>query len=182
MKKNHGGIIFDSIIPGDFYISNDPGGWTDRTTGIHFPGPTVNLVQDGSRMIDSVNSVPDPVQLPHVKVIVDFKDKDRKVQERKEVPFDRQDETPLHDGISQALGTGIIEHVSDEDIQRFYPNAWKNRQEKYVYDAEVKIARPMTELISEYHTKRALEDKAVIGNAEAALKTPPPPPVGAGKK
>ena len=43
MSKNTGGIIFDSVIPGDFYFSTHPGGWTDRTTGIHVPGPVVNV-------------------------------------------------------------------------------------------------------------------------------------------
>lgn len=182
MKKNHGGVIFESLEPGEFYRSISPGGFTDRVTGIHVPGPIVKESSDGTRMIEGVVSMPNPVQLPHFKSILDFKDKDRKIQEKKEVPFDRQDETPLHDGLSQALGTGIIEHVSHEDMLEFYPDAWAARKEHLVYDTEEKVARPMGEMISEYHKARVANDKSIVGEAQAALKTPLPPPVAAGKK
>ena len=173
MKKNHGGIIFDAIIPGDFYLSNDPGGWTDRITGIKIPGPIVNIDQD-TRMIENIESMPDPVQLPHFKMIVNTKDKDRKIQERSEVPFDRADENPMHDGLNQALATGIIEHVEDEKVRELYPNAWAKRKAHYVYDDEKKTPRPMGDLISEFHTKRKLEDKSVFADAAAALNVGEP--------
>ncbi len=173
MSKNTGGIIFDSVIPGDFYFSTHPGGWTDRTTGIHVPGPVVNVDKD-TRMYESVEAMPNPVQLPHYKIVVDMKDKDRKIQERKEVPFDRADEVPLHDGLNMALSTGIISHISDEEMQETYPEAWAARKTHYIYDDETKIQRPMGDMIAEFHKKRALEDANII--AEAANRTAPPPP------
>jgi hypothetical protein len=179
MKKNHGGIIFDTIVPGDFYISNDPGGWTDRITGIKIPGPIVNIDQD-TRMIEGIATMPDPVQIPHVKIVVNVKDKDRKVQERTEVPFDRADDMPLNDGLNQALATGIIERLEDEVVAELYPNAWAKRKAHYVYDDEKKTPRPMRDLISEFHASRKTQDKAILESAEVALitvKAPPPPPV-----
>lgn len=182
-KKNHGGIVYDTIVPGDFYISHDPGGWTDRITGIHIPGSRVRI-DPNTRMIEAVESIPDPVQIPHYKMIVNVKDKDRKVQERTEVPFDRPDEYPLHDGLNMALSTGIIQHIEDEDVEDLYPNAWAARREHYVYDDEKKVMRPMGDMMDDFHAKRKSADAEVLAIAEAAFENaqasgtenPPPPP------
>ena len=179
--KNHGGVLFDSIVPGDFYISNDPGGWTDRTTGIHVPGPIVDVDKD-TRMIEGVHTMPNPVQIPHYKMVVDFKDKDRKIQERKEVPFDRPDEIPLHDALNMALSTGIIVRVSDEEMETTYPEAWAERKAHYLYDEEKKTQRPMADMIADYHKARAVKDAEILANAAAKTSNLPPPPSLAGKK
>lgn len=179
-----GVIEVGAIVPGGFYQGVFPGGFTDAVTGIHVPGPVVNLDKETKRQVVSISSMPDPVQVPHFKRIIDFKDKDRKVREEVEVTFDRQDEQPLHEGLVLALNTGNIRYVSEEEMADRYPQAWEEREERKVFDKAGKPARPMLELIEEFHVaaeksnQRAEEanDAHIAGtNALDKPLTPPKP-------
>lgn len=175
--KVKSGIVIEQVVPGAFYQGIFPGGFRDALTGIHIPGPIVNLDRETKRQVVSVHSMPDPVQLPHSKEVYDYKDKDRKVRELTVVPFDRQDESPMHDAFNLALATGIIRRVEDADVQALYPAAWEQRKEKFVFTREV-AAVPMVDLIAEYNNEKAHgAKKAHAEGQERAIKaaTPPPP-------
>lgn len=147
-KKNRGGLVFENIEPGSWYQGVFPGGFTDATTSIHVPGPKVHLDTVNKRQVTSVAELPDPIQLPHLKEVYEFKDKDRKVREKVLAPFDRKDDYPYHEAFQMALSTGIIRKVEDHDVEKYYPKAWANRREKIVYTSEI-ASTPMADLIEE---------------------------------
>ncbi|MHB8590787.1 MAG: hypothetical protein ACYDBO_02230 [Vulcanimicrobiaceae bacterium] len=179
-KRNHGGLIAETLQPGGYYQSTDPGGFTDSTTGLHIPGPKVK-VDDERRQVIEVTSLPDPLQVPTHKISYDMKD--RKLQI--ECAFNRVDETPIHDGLQMALNTGIIRLIPDEVVKERYPKAWAKRQEKIVFSRDHEKTVPMLDLIEDAEKKL---DAARKGNKRAQTEAtsaatgagaPPPPPPAA---
>lgn len=198
MAKQRAGLLFEDLVPGAFYQGVTPGGFTDASTGMHIPGPKVNLDAVNKRQVVSVSDLPDPVQLPHKKEVLEFKDKDRKVRDKAIVPFDRRDEYPFHEGFQMALSTGVIAKIEDEDVEKYYPEAWKNRQSEIVYTNEISVV-PMGDLIRDAQERslkeraRALKadqtateiagggpakkhDRKVTDNPAGGTPPPPPPP------
>lgn len=166
-RKNRGGLVFETIQPGAFYQGVLPGGFTDATTSIHIPGPKVALDEVNKRTVTKVTDLPDPVQIPHLKEVYEFKDKDRKIREKSLVPFDRDDEFQYHQAFQMALSTGIIREVSDEDVQKFYPEAWAKKQDRIVYTQEISVT-PMIDLIEQAQEIQAKErNEAARSKAEA---------------
>lgn len=150
-KRNHGGIITDAIAPGEFYISECPGGWGDRVTGIFIPGPSIKMAPNNSGEMLGIYEMPDPIQLPHLKRAIDLNQKDsRKVGETTAVPFDRSDEFPLHDALNLALSTGNIRHVPQDEMEDRWPEVWANRRSNIVFDGINKDTKGVKELISEH--------------------------------
>lgn len=178
-KRNHGGIISETLQPGAFYQSTDPGGFTDSTTGLHIPGPKVK-VDDERRQIIEITSLPDPIQLPTHKISYDMKDRKLEV----ECEFNRVDEAPIHDGLQMALNTGIIRAIPDEVVKERYPKAWAKRQEKIVFSRDHEKVVPMLDLIEAAEAKldaaRKGNKKAQDDASKAAQGTAPPPPPPAG--
>lgn len=166
MAKNKGGVVFEEIEPGAFYQCIQPGGFTDAVTGIHVPGPKVTLDDTTKRTVVEVSELPNPIQLPHLKEVYEFKDKDRKVREKVMAPFNRKDDYPFHEAFQMALSTGIIRKVDDEDVEDYYPEAWANRRERIVYTQEVSVT-PMADLISQAE-KRKLHERMDAAREDSA--------------
>lgn len=172
MRKQY--IGYEKVAPGAFYQGCFPGGFSDSVTGIHVPGPIVFVNNEAERMITGVASLPDPVQMPHVKLVLDFIDKDRKDRKWIEAPFDRQDTAPLHEALALALGTGIIRELPDEEVERRYPDAWAKRSSHLVFDPNAnRDETPMRDLIAEH--EKVMDAKAAISNIGKGKITVPPP-------
>lgn len=173
-KRNHGGLISETLEPGGFYQSTDPGGWSDSVTGLHIPGPKVTVDQE-RRTIVAVSELPDPIQIPTHKLSYDLKDRNVEV----ECAFNRADESPIHDGLQMALNTGIIRQVPDDVVKERYPQAWAKHQDKILFSRDREKVTPMLDLIEDAEKKM---DAARKGNkkahteAKSAVGAPPPPP------
>lgn len=169
--------LIERIEPGGFYQGVYAGGFTDATTSLHVPGPIVNIDATRNRQVVSISSLPDPIQIPHKKIVFESKDKDGKVRTEIEVDFDRLDEQPLHDGLFQALQTGIIRQVPDEDVEELYPNAWAARKSHLVFSRESSV-QPMSELIEAHEASlvEALEKAKESVKVLAAKPNPVPAP------
>lgn len=140
-SNRQSGMEFEVFENGAFYQGVTPGGFTDAKTGIIIPGPRAVVDDSANRNIISLTDIPDPIQLPHKKLIMEVTESGK---ERKEVEkdFNSVDETPLHDAFQHALATGIIQIVSPETMQERYPEAWAKRQAKIVFRTE-NVLRPV---------------------------------------
>lgn len=172
--RRRGQLVSDFALEvGAFYQGCLPGGFTDSTTGIIIPGPIVNIDETRNRQVSSISSLPDPVQIPHKKLVEDYKDKDRKVRESVEVAFDRNDEAPLHTALFLALQTGIIRRITDEEVEARYPEAWAKRRDSIVFSRE-NAEIPMLDLIAAFHDK--VDAAKAESNKKIKNAVPPPPP------
>lgn len=173
-KRQQAGIVYDVLVPGAFYRGTTPGGFTDVTTGLIIPGPRVILSEDGTRVIDRIGDapgdLPDPIQMPHFRTV---NDPDDKKVALKTVAFDfYTDKIPkIHDGIEMALGTNLIEMVSDEDMEEFYPIAWERRKENITFSILKKESRPMKDLMAEALDRKKTAAHAIEVAVEVATKT-----------
>jgi len=150
-------IIIERVIPGAFYQSVAPGGFTDAVTGIHIPGPTVHI-DPVTRGVAAVAEMPAPVQIPHLKRTFDLKDNLLQV----EAPFNRVDAEATTEGLNMALQTGIIRRVSDEEVKELYPAAFAARNEKIVYRHDGQTVVPMASLVDQFQEqmRKAKSEKA----------------------
>jgi hypothetical protein len=108
-----------------------PGGFSDRLTGIHVPGPIVN-VEGTDRRIVGIASLPNPVRIPRSKVLVSY-ERARPGCEpqavRTVVDFcDNSDQQGMHDGLRLAVLTGTVRVLTDAEVQRDFPEAWEKAQ------------------------------------------------------
>jgi hypothetical protein len=134
-----GPIAIEHMIPGAFVTCPTPGGWTDSATRLHVPGPIVEVSNDTERRIVGIAELRPPVQLFHAKKRVTFERKRPSAEPEKivtVVPFDEEDEFNVHGGLWLAIQTGAIRHVSDEEMQRDWPEQWAARKENLVFDPE----------------------------------------------
>src|SRR5579872_7466800 len=138
-------IVIERIIPGAFYQSVQPGGFTDASTGIHIPGPKVHI-DPVTRGVAAVAEMPDPVQIPHLKRTFDLKDNKLQV----DAPFDRVDAEATTEGLNMALQTGIIRRVSDEEVKELYPAAYAKRNKEIVFNPNGQNVVPMATLVDRF--------------------------------
>jgi len=127
--RNLGGLLSPAIVNGGYYIATCVGGWADSTTGAKWPGPRA-VVNDLTREVEKIIDPPEPQQMFTHKRIRNPKD----MAETIEVEFDVWDEAATTDGIQRAIDVGILRHVPDAEVERYYPQAWAKRREMYVYD------------------------------------------------
>lgn len=126
------GLSFTMLVPGAFYQGVMPGGFTDALTSIHIPGPKAVLGGPTKREVISLTELPEPVQIPHVKLVSE-KTEGGKVIKEVERDFTAPDEQPVHEGFMLALASEVIRLVPEEEMQERFPETWANRQEHYVY-------------------------------------------------
>lgn len=134
--RNAGGLIFERLQDGAWYIGVHPGGFTDSETGIHIPGPKA-IVEEHTRKVLDICDIPEPVQIPHARLVVQPKDPTNSRSERveTEIGFTEKDfyEQSIADGLQMALSTGIIRHVPDAEVEKYFPETYAKRQEHFVY-------------------------------------------------
>lgn len=196
-RATQSGIAFDVLIPGAFYQCVQPGGFSDSLTGIHVPGAKAILDGSTKRTVVGLTEVPDPVQLPHSKIIVEVSE-GGKVRSEVEVDFNANDEQPVHEAFQLALATGIMRMVPDEEVEEKYPRAWASRDPHIVWRSEnAQKSRPMIEMLKEAedagdfakiadNARKVGAAQENIATTEGALDaprrpartraTPPPPP------
>lgn len=164
MKKEIHGLVYETIEPGGFYQCVAVGGITDAHTHLHIPGPRVSRDPD-SGVILEVTELPSPIQIPSHYI-----SREREVHGETRSPFiereyrfnerDTNGQRPA-ELFSQALATGLIRRVSDEDMEKFYPDAFANRKAKIVWRPEnLEKAVPMADLISNAQELRLKERAA----------------------
>ena len=186
-RINAGGMEISVFIPGAFYQGVTVGGFTDALTGIHIPGPKA-VVEGSRRTVVSLTEIPDPIQLPHTKIVIEVIDAG-KTRREVEVAFNQSDTQPMHEGFQNALSTGIIRIIADEDVEERYPNAWANYQEKIVWLTEgvvpIKSSLQMLKeaeqagdfaAFSKDLTKIERDKTAALENDRSDRKAPPPLP------
>ena len=177
------GIAFDILEGGKFYQGVMPGGFTDAQTGIHVPGPKANLDGSTKRVVVSLTELPDPIQLPHFKIVNELSE-GGKTRKEVEVDFTADDEQPVHEAFQLALATGIIRMVPDETVEEKYPAAWAARSEHLVYRIDnLASKKPMLELLHDAEDAGRLANLAKKAHDhetpdldEPRAKTLPPPP------
>lgn len=124
-----------------------PGGFTDSRTGIYIPGPVVHVDAARNRQVVRIESLRDPVQLPHKKMVLEYKTEG--VPTEVEVDVNAHGFTPMCAGLDLALQTGIIRQVSDEDVEERHPEAWAKRSTHYVFMRDSSVI-PMADLMDAY--------------------------------
>ena len=143
------GLVHHSLIAGAFYQGLHPGGFTDALTGIHVPGPRAEVDDSNKREIIRFIDIPEPVQLPHYKIILEISE-GGKTRKEVEVDFNANDEQPVHEAFQLALSTEVIRLVSDEEMEEKYPETWAARKDKYVWrDFNTKPQRSVRDLFAE---------------------------------
>lgn len=143
------GLVHHSLIAGAFYQGLHVGGFTDSLTGIHIPGPKAEIDEGKKREIIRFIDIPEPIQLPHFKVIVEISE-GGKSRKEVEVDFNANDEQPVHEAFQLALSTNVIRLVPDDIMEEKYPETWAMRKEKYVWrDFSTKPQRPVQDLLEE---------------------------------
>lgn len=149
--------VGQTITPGAFYWSRQPGGWADASTGIHFPGPIVKI-DKVTRQITGVDSMPAPVQLPTHKESFSLTNP----KEREVCAFDRTDSEALCEGLNLAMQTCNIEVCPNEIVQELYPKAWAKRQDRIVFKRGTSMnpTKPLAELVSDFMQGRRVRLKA----------------------
>lgn len=152
--------MFEAVKPGDFYIGVFPGHFTCPITGIIFRGPKVRMGGSTGLEILAVDSMPDPVQIPHFKHIIEVDS--RGVRHERDVDFDRSGDDAIHEAIQLAIVTGQIKHVPEDVMMKHFPAAYEKRQEKIVYS---RVRRDVS-----------MEDLTAAFFAESATKVKPPRP------
>lgn len=143
------GVTHTSIEPGGFYHGLTPGGYTDVATGIHIPGPKVQFKNEHSREIVAFKEIPEPYQIPHLHAVME---KDEKSNLVKEVfrDFNAMDNYRIHEGLLNALQTGVIRFVSEQEMKEKYPATWAKKEDKIIWrDASNKPAKTNWELLDE---------------------------------
>ncbi|GAC1334242.1 MAG: hypothetical protein NVSMB14_01280 [Isosphaeraceae bacterium] len=190
-RVNAGGMEVSVFIPGAYYQGVTVGGFSDALTGYHVPGPKAN-VEGSKRQVVSLTDVPDPIQLPHVKIVIEITDAG-KTRKEVEVPFNANDSQPMHEAFQNALSTGLIRIIPDEDVMERYPNAWAKYEEKIVWLGEgVRPAKSALEMLKEAEEEgryvKFAEETTKIEKTRAATmldevpplppqrRVPPPPP------
>ncbi|HKU66185.1 MAG TPA: hypothetical protein VJP85_00230 [Candidatus Baltobacteraceae bacterium] len=128
--RNLGGLISPEIPCGRFVVATCVGGFEDSTTGWKAFGPKAIVDNLNPREIVGLTDLPVPVQLFHTKLIRNPKD----TSEIVEVGFNVYDEAGISDGIQRAFDVGILRAVPDADVEKYYPDQWAKRRDKYVYD------------------------------------------------
>jgi hypothetical protein len=174
-KETVQSIILERIEPGEFYQSVESGGWTDSLTGIHVPGPKVQI-DPVTHDVIKITELPDPIQIPHLKRTWDLKDNSLKVDDR----FDRQDAEALTDGLQLALSVGIIRHVPLHEVEKFYPKAYANRRttsDPIVFSREKHIV-PMADLVRDFQNKmtkavEGVQEREAVATEKAKRGRPP---------
>lgn len=142
----------NTIIPGAFYRSSQPGGWGDSTTRIHIPGPIVKI-DKVTRQIVGVDSIPAPIQLPTHKESFSLVNP----KERETCAFDRYDAEALCEGLNLALQTGNIEVVANETVKELFPKAWDKRKERIVFKRSNGVLdpiKPLSQLVEDFIQSR----------------------------
>lgn len=166
------GYTVARVRPGSWMQGCFPGGWSCAVTGIHIPGPIVEV--DELRRPIKIVSMPAPVQIPHKRTIQRIDERGKLVTE--EVPMDfSSDENPsVLDGLHLALACGVIREVSEEELKRRYTDAFADKREDSVYDPSPKTVS-MTELLEQFYAAaersndRAADADAARREADAAL-------------
>jgi hypothetical protein len=176
------GIAYVSLEEGGFYQGVLPGGFSDVKSLISFPGPKVEFKDEFSREILAFKEIPEPVQIPHVKI---SKEKnDRGILEERENSFLSMDQDSLHQGILDALQTGVIRYVPDDEMAEKYPETWANRQVKKTWrgpnDKPQKSAHQLVDEAeqSDDYARHAHKVSAHVKATQAAVlggHTPPKP-------
>jgi hypothetical protein len=177
------GISFDVLVPGAFYQGVYPGGFSDSLTGIHIPGPKAILDGSTKRSVVRLTDLPEPVQLPHYKIVVEVSDSG-KTRKEVESDFNANDEQPVHDAFQLGLATGVIRMVPDDEMEEKYPETWAERQERYVWrQHDVTKVVDMAAMLREAQenddfARFANETTAQTRERVEAIDTPrrPPPP------
>jgi hypothetical protein len=169
------GLVHHSLIAGAFYQGLYPGGFSDSLTGIHIPGPRANVDDSNKREIINFIDIPEPVQLPHFKIVLEVSD-GGKTRKEVEVDFNANDEQPVHEAFQLALSTGVIRLVADEIMEEKYPETWAMRKEKYVWrDFNTKPQRPVTDLFEEAENAgaylRIAQNQAKLREVKAQLES-----------
>jgi len=184
------GVAVHTLIPGGFYVCKQIGGITDVLTGINIPGPKAEMHQVRKKDVVKLVDMPDPVQLPHFKLMLEFDETDKTPQEV-EKKFNAADKTPVHTFFADALAAGVIVRIPDEMMQRMFPRAWAARETKLVWvdPALIQIKSRtiddlFNDLLNEHKETETLQE--TVAEAKTAVTTratqiqgaslPPPPP------
>lgn len=182
-SNRESGISMQMLVPGAFYQCVQPGGFGCSLTGIHIPGPRAILDGTTKRVITALTDVPEPVQIPHKKLVIEISESG-KIRKEVEKDFNEADEQPVHEALQLALATEIIRMVSQEEMQEIYPETWEARDEHLVWRHENTSKKvPLLELLQSAQDDNALmrvsqnhknveQTKAEIGRRTAATTTP----------
>lgn len=175
-QKNAGGLIFETLIPGEHYTCTQVGGISDSETGIQIAGPRVTTDPDTRRVLE-VSELPAPTQLPHARIV-----RERKIPNdlrsefvEREYPFTERDAngTLVGEVFAMALATGILRHVPQAEMEKYFPEAWAQRQENYVWrPSHLTKMTPMADLVAEAQQRQfeEREHRASIGGSRPATK------------
>lgn len=167
------GYSIDRVAPGRWYQGVFAGGFSDAQTGIHVPGPIVELDKDTRKPVRIVH-LPDPVQIPHKRVIQRIDERGHVTTEEVAMDYSTDEHPSALDGLHLALQCGQIREVPAEEMQRRYPDAFADKREDRVYDPTPK-AVSMTELLDQFYSAaersngRAADADAARREADAAL-------------
>lgn len=132
-KNDTYGLDFQNIINGGFYICVQPGGITDALTGIHIPGPKAVLDNNTySRQVVKLVEIPEPVQLPHKKVVIEVNETSKQPKEVLR-DFNNNDEQCVCELFMASLMCGQIRYVTPEEMEEKFPETWANREENLIW-------------------------------------------------
>lgn len=159
------GLEHHQLVAGSFYQCIQVGGFTDRATGIHIPGPKAILDDSTKREVIELTEIPEPVQIPHFKIVVEISDSG-KTKKEVERDFTAIDDMPVCEAFHLALSTGIIRRVPDHVMEEKYPETWASRKEHYVWrDSGMQTQKSMRDLFDQ-----AEDDQKFARLTEAAEK------------
>ncbi len=123
------GISHMGLEPGGFYQGVTIGGFTDVETRIVVPGPKAEFKDAFSREIKAFVEVPEPIQIPHVKIVIEKSERSGMLEEIQR-DFNSMDNERIHEGLLYALQTGVIRYVPDDEMAEKYPETWTGRETK----------------------------------------------------
>ncbi|SRR6266700_6522506 len=177
------GVTHISIENGGFYQGITPGGFPDVQTHIKVPGPKVEFVDAFSREIKAFKEIPEPVQFPHFKIVLEKNERSGLLEEI-ERDFNAMDIDPIHLGLLFALQTGVIRYVPEYEMQEKYPDTWAKRSLKLVWrNASDKPEKTNRQLLDEAeqsdsylrNSKEVSTHVKAVQTALAEGKVPPKP-------
>lgn len=165
--RNHGGLVHRTLQAGSFYRCSGCGEFQDSSCGIIIPGCQA-VVDERLRVITELRLPDYVVQIPHAKMSVKFGRHPEDRLEWVEMPFTDYCPQGIGEALQQACDTGVIVEVPDEEVQSLWPECWKARREKIVFDPRqirTGTAEPMLDLIERAKRDRLAEARAATKQA-----------------
>jgi hypothetical protein len=150
LQQKIGAIAGAVLKPGGFYLSRIIGGFQDVQSGLKFPGPKA-IVDSVTHDVTELVDLPAPIQLPTHRYaeFSSLPDSDRRKVNREKVrslnepdlvlcSFDAYTHDDFLGGLLLALRTETIQEVSQEEMERIFPETWAARKSEIIHGVPAK--------------------------------------------